>query len=119
MAFLTLGGVVCNVVVDSFAERASIYQGGRERMKAGNQVSTENTPMRVWDCEVDWNSPAEEAALRAACPRGVALNAIDPDGDTLLVMVDFGDTQWPQTFDGVTETFYKRVSVHIEEVGTA
>lgn len=119
MAFVTLGGVTCNVVVDSFVERPPVYQGGRERMRAGNQISTEATPMRVWDFQNDWNSAAEEATLRAVCPRGDPVAMVDPFGNSFTVLVDFGDTPWPQTFDGITETYYKRVSVHVEQAVVA
>lgn len=118
MPFITLGGVECAVPEGSFRELPSIYQGGRERMRAGNIVSTEELPMRVWEFQIDFYSQADEDTVRAACLRGVPVEW-DFGSDILAAVVDFGNEVWTTAQDDAGNVlFIKTVDVHAEQVPT-
>lgn len=121
MDFLTINDIVLRVVEGSATQRPSIFQGGRERMRAGNLVSSEDPDSEklVLECQIDLYDSAEELALRAECPRGVAATVagawLDALG-SLQAVVDIGDAQAWQTIDEFGYLIYKTVSLHIEEV---
>lgn len=118
MAFLTIVSIDVRVVDDSAIDRTPLLQGGRQRMRANNLLSTEDptTAKRVLDCAIDLYDATEETALRAACPRGegVAVSGDFP-GTSLTMVVDIGDAALFQWEDGGT-LIYKTVPLHMEEV---
>jgi hypothetical protein len=116
MAFVVIGGIELRVVEGSAKRRSDLYQGGRERMRAGNVISTEDTPMRVFDFDVDLFSDAEETALRLVTPRGQSVSVSGDWMGSFSALVDIGDaTPWT-TYDGTGQVVYKTVSLHVEEV---
>jgi hypothetical protein len=117
MADLTLAAIPVRVLRDTWIRRMSIYQGGRLRARANNLISTEGAEKRSYDCAIDLYDAFEEAALRAACPRGVAV-AIEGDLPEVGFsgIVDIGDTQFLlMNIDG-TDSLLRTAAVHIEEV---
>jgi hypothetical protein len=118
MANLLLAGALePRVVADTWVRRPSLYQGGRQRMRDNNLISTEDeaTAKRVYDCQVDVYDAAEEAALRTACPRGVPIT-IDGDlpGASFTGTVDVADTS-VLAMEVETGEFLRVLALHIEE----
>jgi hypothetical protein len=117
--FLSVAGIVLRVNDGTAVERETIYQGERLRGALGNLISmeAESTGKRVLECQVDLYAFAEEAALRAACPRGVAV-AIGSTwaGAGFQGVVDLKDITAEVGALEVGEDFFKVVSIHIEEV---
>ncbi len=114
-ADLTVAGIDLRVLEGSWTERESLYQGGKQRMRAGTLISTEmdSTRKRIIDCLVDLYDDAEEAAFRAACPRG---ESVTVEGGlpftSITAVVDIGAVQ--AIADGAE--VIRAVQVHIEEV---
>jgi hypothetical protein len=116
--FLSVAGIILRVVDGSAVERETIYQGERLRGALGNLISmeAESTGMRVLDCQVDLYEFAEEAALRAACPRGVAVTiAASWAGVSFQGVVDLKDITAEVGVLAVGEDFFKVVALHIEQ----
>lgn len=118
MDFLIVAGIVLRVVDGSAVERETIYQGERLRGALGNLISmeAESTGMRVLDCEVDLYEETEEAELRTACPRGVAVTIGGWwAGTGFEGVVDLKDITATvgAIVDGVE--VYKTVALHIEQ----
>lgn len=118
MSFLIVAGITVRVVEDSAKELPSLYQGARARMFDNTTISTERSPMRVLECEIDFYSLAEEVALRAFCPRGTPV-AVSGDfvgfGLDFFAVVDIGQAA---AFEGNTslgDEIWKTVTLHIEQ----
>jgi hypothetical protein len=114
---LTIAAIPVRVLAGTWVEKESIYQGARVRAKAGNLISTETTPKRVYECQVDFYEDAEEAALRAACPRGqgVAIAGELP-ATAFTGVVDIGQTATSLVIVNGLDTLLRTASLHIEEV---
>lgn len=116
MAFISLAGAPRRVVDGSMTYRLE-YQGGREIMAAGNMISTEANPRRILDFKVRFTTVAEEAAVRAFYPRGVAGQLEDGQGGFFNGFIEFGVGEAVRTLDtDGTIIAHSRVPVHIEEV---
>jgi hypothetical protein len=118
---IVLGGVDLRVVRNSM-QTGLTYQGEVVRCANGNLVSTESNPKRWAEFTIAFLDPAEETAVRAACPRGTAVGVDWPDGTTSLALIEFGDEAWVQSNIGtglyVTASgvaMYKRVAVRVDE----
>jgi hypothetical protein len=118
---IVLGGVNIRTVVNSITT-GLIYQGEKIRTAGGNIISTESDPKRWAEATLVFLSPADEATVRAACPRGTAAGIDWPDGTSSSGLVEFGTEQWVQSNTGtglyVTASgvsMYKRIPVRIEE----
>jgi hypothetical protein len=118
---IVLAGINLRVIRNSL-RTGLFYQGESVRMAAGNVISTESDPKRWAEFTVVFTTPADEATVRAAHPRGTAANLDWPDGTTSLGIVEFGQEEWMQANTGDTGyvsgfgvSLYKRVGVRIEE----
>lgn len=118
MAFLTVSAITLRVVEDSAKELPSLYQGARTRMFDNTAISTERSPMRVLECEIDFYSLAEEVALRAACPRGQAV-AVSGDfvglGLDFFALVDIGQAAAFEGSASLGDEIWKTVTLHLEQ----
>lgn len=120
MAFLTLNGIEVMVRDGTFVEPPALLQGTRTRMRSNNVISTEDpfSEKRQFECQVDFYSAEDEAAVRAACPRGTPVPVGgDALGETIDALVDLGeDESWQgDVGDGSGEQIFATISVHIEE----
>jgi hypothetical protein len=118
---IVLGGVNIRTVVNSLTT-GLIYQGETVRTAGGNLISTEDNPKRWAEATLVFLNPADEATVRAACPRGTAVGIEWPDGVSSTGFVEFGTEQWVQSNTGtglyVTASgvsMYKRIPVRIDE----
>jgi hypothetical protein len=116
--FLSVAGIVLRVNDGTAVERETIYQGERLRGALGNLISmeAESTGKRVLDCQVDLYEAIEEADLRAACPRGMAVTiGATWAGAGFQGVVDLQDITAEVGVLAVGEDFFKVVAIHIEE----
>lgn len=118
---LTIGGVAVRVVLNSWTEAPMVYQGARMTMAEGNIVSTEYGGTRICDCQAYFLTGAEEAALRAVCPRGVPVTVAGELPETGFEgLVDIGQaTKKKAIIPAIGETLVRVVALHIEEAAPA
>lgn len=111
-----LGAYPCRIILNSWVRRPSIYQGGRERMRAGNVISTEHTPMRVWDMVWVWLTEEERTEHLTQAPKGTAIFWTFGNNESGYFLIDFGDQELVEYKlpDG-SAGIYIRVKVHMEE----
>ncbi len=118
MPDLTLGGVSVRVIRNSWVEKPSVHQGGRQRMRDNTIRSTEDatTRKRIADCHVDLPTFTDEATLRTACPKGVAVAvAGDLPSTGFNALVDIGDVTALYDLQGGVQVLLRAATVHIEE----
>lgn len=118
MAFLVVAGIEVRVVEDSAKELPSLYQGARTRTFTNSTISTERTPMRVLECEIDLYSLEEEIILRQACPRGFPI-AVSGDfvgfGQDFFALADIGQAAAFEGDAALGDEIWKTVTLHLEQ----
>lgn len=118
MASLTLGAFEARVLEGSFAQKPSLFAGARVRTASNRLRSSERDEKRVYECQIDLYDATEEAALRAACPRGtlvaIAGDLVDVGFDGIVDIQEITKT----TAEDDTEIVdvLRAASLHIEEV---
>lgn len=115
---LTVNGLALRVRQNTWRELPSLYQGGRQRMRGGNLISTEDaaTRKRVAECEVYFITDAEETTARDICLIGEAVTvAGELPVTTFLGAVDFGQTTAMRWMEGGAQVLHRVASVHIEQ----
>ncbi len=116
---LTLAGLPVRVRKNTWRELPSLYQGGRQRMRLNNLISTEDatTRKRVAECELYFLTAAEESAARAAAMvgEGIAIAGELP-GTGFTAVVDVGQTTAIKTIDSTGQTLHRIAAIRLEEV---
>lgn len=120
MPNLIIGAISPRVLKDTWQQEPSIYQGERMRLGAGNLFDGSFAEARVWSCQIYCTEGAEEAALRAAWPRGVgqAMEGDLPGELVPEVVVDIGTSAYRKRrlARGDPWGLHRVVTLHIEEV---